>query len=103
MVARVRETITELVRQIGTEESQRFTAALANGYDLYGFRYSFNGSANISAIGRPARMSSIVSEPLDMDRAHWKPVPPGTMVVARAGKPASIEPFLSSVQAVAAE
>jgi len=102
-VARVCETITELVRQSGTDEPLRFTAALANGRDLYGFRYSFNGSANTLYYRQAGEDVVIVSEPLDMDRAHWKPVPPGTMIVARQGRPATIEPFLSSVQAEAAE
>ena len=44
----------------------------------------------------------IVSEPLDTERAHWKPVPPGHMVVARAGKPVELVPFLAA-QRVAAE
>ena len=29
----------------------------------------------------------VVSEPLDTERAHWKPVPPGHAIVAKAGKP----------------
>ena len=44
----------------------------------------------------------VVSEPLDAERSHWKPVPPGCMIVAVAGKPVSLEPFLAQSQ-VAAE
>ena len=44
----------------------------------------------------------VVSEPLDADRAHWKPVPPGHVLAAREGKPVSLEPFLTG-QRVAAE
>jgi hypothetical protein len=44
----------------------------------------------------------VVSEPLDAERAHWKPVPPGHMLVALAGKPVTLEPFLTD-QRVAAE
>src|SRR6516165_10558707 len=37
----------------------------------------------------------IVSEPLDADRAHWKPVPPGHAIVARDEQRATVEPFLA--------
>jgi hypothetical protein len=43
-----------------------------------------------------------VSEPLDSERSHWKPVPPSHMIVAQAGKPVSLEPFLAEAR-VAAE
>lgn len=105
---RVVELITALVRQSGTDEPLRFTAALANGHDLYAFRYSFNGSANTLYYREAGEDVVIVSEPLDMERSMWTPVPPGTMIVARKGQPASIEPFLRDLQsadtrAVAAE
>ena len=44
----------------------------------------------------------IVSEPLDADRAHWKPVPPGHAIVAREGERVAVEPFLAEHR-VAAE
>jgi hypothetical protein len=44
----------------------------------------------------------VVSEPLDAERSHWKPVPPGHMVVAHAGQPVALEPFLMAHR-VAAE
>ena len=45
----------------------------------------------------------IVSEPLDAERAHWKPVPPGHAIVARDGEPVSLAPFLAEQQVAAAE
>jgi predicted glutamine amidotransferase len=44
----------------------------------------------------------IVSEPLDETPDRWKEVPPGHMVVAQAGCPVEIVPFLAELQ-VAAE
>ena len=44
----------------------------------------------------------VVSEPLDAERAHWTPVPPGHMLRAPAGEPVSLEPFLA-VSRIAAE
>jgi predicted glutamine amidotransferase len=43
----------------------------------------------------------VVSEPLDGERSQWKPVPPGHVIVARAGQPVSLEPFLVEHQMAA--
>ena len=67
----------------GYKEPLRFTAALANGQDLYAFRYSANDKANSLYYRESGGNVVIVSEPLDTERAHWKPVPPGHMVVAQ--------------------
>ena len=44
----------------------------------------------------------IVSEPLDDTPNRWKAVPPGHAVVAQAGRPVEIAPFLMEMQ-IAAE
>jgi len=44
----------------------------------------------------------IVSEPLDKNRERWNAVPPGYVVMARAGRPVELAPFLSALP-VAAE
>ena len=36
-----------------------------------------------------------MSEPLDSERGNWKQVPPGFMIVAPAGRPVTLEPFLA--------
>ena len=48
-----------------------------------------------SIIGESGGNVVIVSEPLDTERAHWKPVPPGHVIVAKAGKPVELAPFLA--------
>jgi glutamine amidotransferase len=102
--ARTVATIADLVRQSGSSEPLRFTAALADGKNVYAFRYSFNGSANTLYYRQAGDSVVIVSEPLDMDRSHWTAVPPGSVVVAREGQRVAIEPFLTDEQAaVAAE
>jgi glutamine amidotransferase len=73
----------------------RFTAALANGRDLFAFRYSANDSANSLYFRESGGNVVVVSEPLDAERAHWTPVPPGHVLMAPAGKPVSLEPFLA--------
>jgi glutamine amidotransferase len=85
-----------------SNEPLRFTAALANGRDLYAFRYSANDNANSLYYRESGENVVIVSEPLDAERAHWKPVPPNHVIIAKAGKPVCLEPFLAQ-QRVAAE
>jgi predicted glutamine amidotransferase len=82
--ARVLATLTELVSNDGYREPLRF-----NANSLY---YRESGGNVV-----------VVSEPLDANRAHWKPVPPGHAIVARDGEPVSLEPFLAEQQVAAAE
>ena len=44
--AQVLAELTEMVSAEGRQEPLRFTAALANGRDLYAFRYAANDKAN---------------------------------------------------------
>jgi predicted glutamine amidotransferase len=99
-VVRVMSQITEIVNE--KREVLRFTAALADGRNLYAFRYSANDKPNTLYYSTAADSVVIVSEPLDKDRDRWQPVPPGHMVVARAGRPVEVAPFLEELQ-VAAE
>ena len=101
--ARVLATLTELVSTDGYREPLRFTAALANGRDLYAFRYAANDNANSLYYRESGGNVVVVSDPLDANRAHWKPVPPGHAIVARDTEPVSLEPFLAEQQVAAAE
>ncbi len=100
--ARVLTSLTEMVSSKGYHEPLRFTAALANGRDLYAFRYAANDQANSLYYRESGDNVVIVSEPLDTNRAHWKPVPPGHAIVAREGERLALAPFLAKQQ-VAAE
>ena len=95
-------TVATLTDMLAPNEPLRFTAALANGRDLYAFRYAANDKANTLYYRESGDNVVVVSEPLDTERANWKPVPPGHMVIARAGKPVELAPFLAE-QRVAAE
>ncbi len=92
-VERTLTTLTDMVTRDGIKEPLRFTAALSNGRDLYAFRYAANDKANTLYYRESGQNVVIVSEPLDKERANWKPVPPGHKVVARYGRPVSLEPF----------
>jgi predicted glutamine amidotransferase len=85
--------LTEMVRQSGTREPLRFTAALSDGESLYAFRYVHNGSANTLYYREGGGNVVMASEPLDTERDYWKPVPPGHAIVARAGQPVELRPF----------
>ena len=99
-VGRIVSQITGIVNE--KREPLRFTAALADGRDLYAFRYSANDKPNTLYYSTADDSVVIVSEPLDKERERWKPVPPGHMVVARAGHPVEVLPFLQELQ-IAAE
>ena len=98
---RTLRTLTDMVTRDGHKEPLRFTAALSNGRDLYAFRYAANDNANSLYYRVSGKNVVIVSEPLDQERAHWKPVPSGHKVVARHGLPVTIEP-IDVAQCVAA-
>ncbi len=98
--ARVVSQITAIVKE--QREPLRFTAAMADGRDLYAFRYAVHAKANTLYYAAAGDGVVIVSEPLDTDRERWKPVPPGHMVVAQAGRPVEVMPFLTGLR-VAAE
>ena len=85
--------LTELVSTSGTAEPLRFTAALADGKNLYAFRFAYGGSANTLYYRETGHSVVVVSEPLDMERDVWKPVPPGHLIVARPDKPVLLQPF----------
>jgi predicted glutamine amidotransferase len=95
-------TLTDMANTGSSKEPLRFTAALANGRDLYAFRYAANDSANSLYYRESGGNVVVVSEPLDAERAHWTPVPPGHVLLAPAGKPVSLEPFLAASR-IAAE
>ena len=93
--ARILAEVTKIVSE--TNEPLRFTAALADGHDLFAFRYSANDKANTLYYRASGEGAVIVSEPLDLDRDRWKAVPPGHVVVARAGHSIEVAPFLAEI------
>ncbi len=94
-VGRTLAALTDLVSQGGRAEPLRFTAALADGHDLYAFRYAANDKANTLYYRASGKDVVIVSEPLDEDRDGWKAVPTNHMLIARAGEKAELLPFLA--------
>ena len=91
-------TLTNFVRASGTTQPLRFTAALADGHDLYAFRYAFSGNANTLYYRQAGDNVVVVSEPLDQEQDVWKPVPPSHMIVARAHDRVRLQPFPVELQ-----
>lgn len=92
--ARMVETVTGLIDEKGGGAPFRFTAALADGRDLYAFRYSANDSSNSLYYRTLGNTVVVASEPLDQDRGSWIGVPDNTALVARWGEPLELQPFL---------
>jgi glutamine amidotransferase len=86
--------ITELVRNEGQGAQFRFTAALTNGEDLYAFRYSATDLGNTLYFRESGGNVVVVSEPLERDPENWTSVAPNTVLIAKAGHPVEIRPFL---------
>ncbi|HEY4135498.1 MAG TPA: class II glutamine amidotransferase [Alphaproteobacteria bacterium] len=90
---RILRKLTTMLCENGRKDSLRFTAALANGKDLYAFRYAVNDAANTLYYRAAGNGVVVVSEPLDEDHASWKAVPENTVLVAEAGKKVEIFPI----------
>jgi glutamine amidotransferase len=89
----VLQKITAMMANNGSTDSLRFTSALANGRDLYAFRYAVNDAANTLYYRTSGNNVVVVSEPLDEDHASWTAVPENSVLVAEAGKNVEILPL----------
>jgi len=95
---RVVRQLCELVNEDGHREHLRFTAALANGRDLFAFRFAENDTANTLYFRDSGDELVVASEPFDLE-AGWKEVPANHALVAPASGSIEIVPFLApSVQ-----
>jgi predicted glutamine amidotransferase len=97
---KVLASLTELANRGEPGDRFRFTAALANGRDLYAFRYAVNDRANTLYYRESERGIVIVSEPTDRDK-NWVVVPENHVVIACAGEPARMMPLFHRHQAAA--
>ena len=92
---RVLLSLCEFLNEDGHHERMRFTAALANGHDLFAFRFAENDNANTLYFREDGERLIVVSEPFDKE-PDWTEVPPNHVLVAFASRPAEIVPFLES-------
>jgi predicted glutamine amidotransferase len=87
------QQLCNLVNEGGHRERMRFTAALANGRDLFAFRFAENDSANSLYFREDGDRLIVVSEPFDKE-PDWIEVPTNHALVAKSSKSAEIVPFL---------
>lgn len=89
------ERILARVTAMVDEPSQpfRFTAALANGTDLYAFRYAANDLSNSLYYRSGGDGVVVVSEPFDHDRERWHAVPENSVLIAEKGQDVVIRPL----------
>jgi predicted glutamine amidotransferase len=101
-IARTVGQIGEVMAAAQVTEPFRFTAAASNGRQIFAVRYSSDGQSPSLFYGRPQvegadltcqPQAMILSEPLDAISANWIEVPEGHVLVAEAGRIASILPF----------
>ena len=100
--SRTMTTIAEIARDSGSREPIRFTAALSDGKRLFAFRFATDDTATSLYYWDSGDHVVVVSEPLDQDRSHWKPVPPGHYIIAGDG-PVALRPFPYEARLAAAE
>jgi predicted glutamine amidotransferase len=93
---RAAESAISAIARLSDDDPQplRVTAALSDGRDLYAFRYASRDKANSLYFQESGESIVIVSEPLDRDHRNWTAVPEASVVIARAGEPVEVRPFL---------
>lgn len=107
-IARTVGQIGEVMAASRVTEPFRFTAAASNGRQVFAVRYSSDGQSPSLFYGRPhvegadlscAPQAMILSEPLDANSANWVEVPEAHVLVAEAGRIASVTPFAPAAKA----
>ena len=98
---RVMRTLCSLVNENGLSEKIRFTAALANGSELYAFRFSENDRSNSLYYRESGHDVIVASEPFDIEH-DWSAVPENHVLISRAAQRVEIVPFLAVARTEAA-
>jgi glutamine amidotransferase len=100
--SRTLTAIGEIARASGSREPVRFTAALSVGKRMFAFRFATDDTATSLYYSETGDHLVVVSEPLDQDRSHWKPVRAGHYIIAGDG-PVALRPFPYDARLAAAE
>src|SRR3712207_2368805 len=90
-MARTLKAVRGLMTATETSEPLRFAAALADGMDLYAFRWACNGHPPSLYVRKAEGGLTVVSEPIDGRKDGWREVPKGCALIAKAGRPVAIE------------
>ncbi len=84
-IARTIGEILTVMRQAGTDEPLRMTAALSNGRRTWAIRFATDETPPSLYWCADADKVIIVSEPLDTEANSWNRVPAGHVLIAEAG------------------
>lgn len=93
-VAAVLATLREVraaMAAAGADAPLRFTATLSDGQGVWAFRWACDGRPPSLYWQENERGLTLVSEPIDGQRAGWQEVPRGHALVARPGKRAQLQ------------
>lgn len=74
-VAATLSKVRDFMQQAGVSEPLRFTAALTNGEHLWAFRWASDAKPPTLYWREGEAGITVVSEPIDEERAGWQPVP----------------------------
>ena len=88
-VAALRTTLRAVKRamlQAGVEDPLHFTATLSDGETLWAFRWSCDDAPASLYYQQTAEGVTLVSEPIDDNRAGWQEVPRQSTLIVRGGK-----------------
>jgi ergothioneine biosynthesis protein EgtC len=91
----VLRSLCMLVNEGGHRERVRFTAALADGHNLYAFRFAENDTANSLYFREEGEQLIVASEPFDRE-ADWIEVPSNYALIALSSRQAQIVPLLQT-------
>jgi predicted glutamine amidotransferase len=101
-MARVLKTVRGLMDDAGIAEPLRFTAAFADGENLFAYRWASDRRPPSLYFRELDGHLLVVSEPIDDRTRGWREVPKGCALVASPGRPASVTCLEEAMRRVAA-
>jgi len=96
-VVSVLAEVKAMMQANAVEAPLRFTSALADGRDLYAFRWACDNKAPTLYWRQDGDDLCVVSEPYDEQKGCWNPIPQGSVLVARAGEVVRVVPMRIAV------
>ncbi len=84
------DAVLDIMEETGADKPLRFTAAFADGSDIYAFRYGSDDHAPSLYHCKEDDCLLIVSEPLDDDKHDWQTVPQGHAIIGNGEEDAPL-------------
>lgn len=98
-MARTLKKIAGVMRAAQVNEPLRLTAALSDGANLHAYRWASDGKPPTLYWKHDGDTITVVSEPLDDERAHWREVPNGCALSVRADGAITMESLCEALAA----